>query len=232
MSVNMPIVKIATPQQAGVIPPVPNGERSYNNSENPSFGIKVINSESKLAQNIDWLGDDFTPAGQRLVSGVTGLLTQPIIDWNNKKTDEETRKASCSRILGKIIAGTLTGVLIRKGCINVTKLFTQNEDIYKYEKGKFLEKHNGDGKIFKDMPDFKTQKWKQWLLPADKINASAREIKKYRSALGTFAAIVIMIGTNFLIDVPLTTVLTNFFNKQFHKNNKINQPQTGEGGKQ
>lgn len=72
-------------------------------------------------------------------------------------------------------------------------------------------------KIFK--PDIKD-------IPADKL-------KNYHNAMGTFLATIIMIGTNFLIDAPLTALLTNGISKPYNaiKNHfsKNKQTQTHQG---
>lgn len=230
MSINMPIVRIET-QQAGANPVIPS--RGYNRKESvnsPSFGV-VIKDEGKAFKFMSWLGDDFTSAGQRLISGITALFTQPFFDWHNKNVDEDTRKTSTARTLGKIIAGTLTGVAIRQICIEATKKFTQNENIVKSELDKFNKKAVLKGKPLKDIPkEFNFTKVQQGLLPKSKLGASAREIKKYRGAFGTFAAVGIMVFTNFLIDAPLTTYLTNIFVKKFKHNSNSNEQKPVTGG--
>ena len=92
------------------------------NASTPAFKGRVWEVKSEgLIEKINWLGEDFSSAMQRLVSGVTALMTQPFFDLNNKKTDEKTRVTSTARTLGKIIAGTTTGVLIRQICVALTK---------------------------------------------------------------------------------------------------------------
>ncbi len=54
---------------------------------------------------------------QRLIVGITALATQPVIDLSNKKVDEDTRVLAACRSLGKIIACTFSGVVVRSGCI-------------------------------------------------------------------------------------------------------------------
>ena len=201
--------------------------RNVQNSEhaknNPSFGIEI--KSKKVIAKIEWLGDDFNSAMQRLVSGATALVTQPFFDWNNKNVDEDTRRASTARTLGKIIAGMVTGVTIRQICISASKKFTQNEDILKYENKKAEKK----GETLKSIPKIFEHK-QQWLLPEEmKDMATARQIRKYRGAIGTFAAVLVMIATNFLIDVPLTKKLTNYFVQKFKESNE-NKKQSIQGG--
>ena len=54
------------------------------------------------------------------------------------------------------------------------------------------------------------------LLPKDKtgIRHYAQKVKNYGSALGTGLAIIVMIGTNFLLDAPLTQLLSSAMYKR------------------
>lgn len=233
MSINMPIVKIAISQQAGVIPPVSNGGSNYNeHMSNPAFGFKPIENNGKCFNFFKMVDERFNSAWQRLVSGVTAIFTQPFFDWNNKHTDKDTRTTSTARTVAKIGVGTLTGVAIRELCIWGTKYFTQNENIYNDEKAKFLAKHKNDGKLFREMPDFKAKKLTQCLLPESaKLTATAKDIRRYRGAMGTFAALFVMLFTNFLVDAPLTMKLTNVLTPNFKKlREKQEAANKSEGG--
>lgn len=219
MSISVPIISIKN-HNCGII--------NKNNAANTvAFKGKpiVLDDKGWVAKKINWLGDDFTSAMQRLVSGATALATQPFFDWNNKNVDEKTRKTSTARTLGKIIAGTATGVAIRELCVRATKNFTQNEHTEQYliDKGKKTETNR--------IKTFTTKQ--QWLLPESFKEAPYRKIKAYRGAVGTFTAVLVMIGTNFLIDAPLTTYLANKFSKMFGVSD-ANKPdaQKNEGGKQ
>lgn len=231
MSINMPIVKIET-QQTGVKQPVlPRELKNNGHINNLSFGV-LLKDDGKAFKTISWLGDGFTSAMQRFVSGITAIFTQPLFDLHNKNVDEDTRQTSCSRTMGKIIAGTFTGVIIRKICVDLTKKFTQNEKIefarYEKEKEKLLSKGKSIDSLKPQRTKFKP--WEQILLPKSKIEAGAREIKKYRGAFGTFAAVAVMVFTNFLIDAPLTTYFTNIFVKKFKEHDQLKKQQITEGG--
>ncbi len=133
----------------------------------------------------DWVSK---PAENRLIMGATALVTQPVIDYNNHKVDEETRRVSRNRTIAKILAGTTVGMIVRGSCY---KLVGKMTDV------------NGKGKYSK------------FLLPESYINKFARDtkiLKNYRSALSTGVAILAMCFTNFAIDAPLTVFLTNKFN--------------------
>lgn len=74
-------------------------------------------TSDKFITHVETFGRKCTSAHQRGILGATALVTQPFIDANNKSVDEKTRKFSVARTIAKIIAGTLTGVAIRYGCI-------------------------------------------------------------------------------------------------------------------
>lgn len=196
-------------------------------ANSPVFCGALMEIKGKKAINrINWLGDDFDSAMQRFVSGITAILTQPFFDLHNKNTDEKTRKTSCARTIGKIIAGTLTGVLIREACIQATKKFTQHENV----ETALAEKAEKNGKVYTKKTNFKA--WEQCLLPNLKKDMTYRQIKKYRGAIGTFTAVGIMIATNFLIDAPLTTYFTNVFVKKMNKGSEVPEQKPVKGGKQ
>lgn len=88
------------------------GKRVYNAIPN----AKPIKNE-KMIGWIEKFGRKCSSAEQRLILGATAILMQPPIDAHNKNVDEKTRKVSVARTIAKIIAGTLTGYAIRKGCI-------------------------------------------------------------------------------------------------------------------
>ncbi|MGN0031756.1 MAG: hypothetical protein ACI37Q_07375 [Candidatus Gastranaerophilaceae bacterium] len=147
----------------------------------------TVNSE-KANKFIGWVGDTLTSPHNRLILGVTALMTQPFIDLNNKKVDEETRKVSAARTVAKIIAGTVTGVIIRAGCIKAINSFTKLPH--------------------EITPDIKFKKLRQLFTPSPGI---LDDLKKYKDSLGTILSVGIMVFTNFLIDAPFTKYLTNKF---------------------
>ena len=67
--------------------------------------------------------------------------------------------------------------------------------------------------------DYLTKDSKSLLYPKG-VNVVAEGLKNYRSAIGTFAGLFVMLFTNFLIDAPLTKYLTNKFIKNNDKGNK------------
>ena len=139
---------------------------------------------TKTQKLIKSAGKKISSAEQRLILGATALATQPFIDYKNRNVDEETRKVSVARTIAKIIAGTLTGYAIRKGCIKGIELMSQ---------------------IPKDgIPGYKT-----CFTPNGVLDNLTDAFKQYRNAMGTIVALVVMTFTNFAIDAPLTKFLTN-----------------------
>ena len=155
--------------------------------------LYTVNNE-KTVKAIEWIGREISSPENRLILGASALMTQPFIDLHNKTIDEKTKKYSVARTVAKIIVGTTTGVLIRKGCIKFIDAFTQLPSEVK--------------------PDAKFKNMRQLLLPvADIIDKDM--LKQHKNALGSILALVVMLFTNFLIDAPLTALGTNFITKHF-----------------
>lgn len=134
------------------------------------------------------------PAENRFIMGATAMVTQPVIDYNNHKVDQETRRVSRNRTIAKILAGTGVGMIVRGSCYSLVKKMT---DV------------NGKSK------------YSQALLPTEflkDLTKDAKLLKNYRSALSTAVAILAMCFTNFAIDAPLTVYLTNKFNDKTASN--------------
>ena len=151
----------------------------------------VTISNPKANKVISWIGKNISSPENRLILGVTALMSQPFIDLHNRKVDEETRKVSAARTVAKIIAGTLTGVLVRKGCIKAIDAFSM-------------------------LPSQITSKTKwPWLrtlfTPDSAISGALTDLTHHKNALGTILSLFVMTITNFAIDAPLTKFLTNKF---------------------
>lgn len=139
-------------------------------------------------------GKEISSAENRLILGVTALMSQPFIDFHNRDIDNETRKVAVCRTVAKIIAGTLTGFAVRKGTISLIKACSN-----------------------KPAPNL--TKWKSFFTPKDVTKVDTEAFKQYQNALGTFVSLGVMMFTNFLIDAPLTKYLTNKFNDKFTQKN-------------
>lgn len=170
--------------------------------------MPIIVNDNQKCQFVKKIGTIINSPEQRLILGATALATQPFIDFYNRSADEETRAVSTARTIGKIVAGTLTGVSIRYGAIKGFKQFA------KYN----MKIENG---IVKEV----TQKTKKDIffpmLAKFKQNQTVEEFEKgynkYINAMGTFIATAAMVFTNFLIDAPLTKYITNELNPKFKK---------------
>ena len=80
---------------------------------------------NKAEKVISYIGKNINSPEQRLIQGATALVSQPVIDYYNKKADDETRAVSVARTIGKIVAGTLVGVAIRYASIAAAKQFSR-----------------------------------------------------------------------------------------------------------
>lgn len=138
---------------------------------------------------INWFGEHISTPENRVIIGATALLSQPFFDYYNKDVDEKTRKISCARTIGKIVAGTLTGYAIRAGFVKLVKNYSE---LTGNESGRFK-------KLFtpsianKDMPF---------------------AYKQYRNAMGMLFAIAGLTIAGFVIDAPMTNVITNAITKR------------------
>lgn len=155
-----------------------------------TFDIK----STKARSLVKWIGREISSPENRLILGVTALLSQPFIDLHNKTINEETKKYAVARTIAKIVVGTTTGVIIRKGCIKFIDAFTKLPETIKATD--------------------KLKNYRQLLLPVtESINPEM--LKQHKNALGTLFALAVMVFTNFLVDAPLTAKGTNFLMKHF-----------------
>jgi len=198
MSIKIPIAQTNAPNSASNA--VFSYEKASNiNAKNPSFkGKKLITVGKRAEKTFEWLGERSTPFNRGVI-GLFAFATQPWIDLFNKDVDEETRKAAFRRTCAKIIVGTTTGILVRMGSIRLMKEFTKTtEDL--------------TNKTTKQVT--KAKKWQQALMPSNispkEFENMGRFVKKHRNAMGTFAALLVMMIT----DPPLTKFMTNYFNKK------------------
>ena len=171
----------------------------------------IINND-KIIKGLEWTGKCVHSPEQRLILGATALATQPFIDLSNKKVDEETRKTSVARTLAKIIAGTVVGVGIRAVCIAIVKKYCKYDLGYSDNAQKIVNsiRHKKGRGFFVPLLTSKTIPNKDGMFAIPKAEVEQR-FEKYIKSMGTFVATVAMIGTNFLIDAPLTKYLTNVF---------------------
>lgn len=160
----------------------------------------VIDKGEKAVTTI---GHFSTPAN-RLIMGATALAFQPYIDYHNKDVDERTRKVSTARTVAKILAGTFSGFLVRKGCIKLIDFASVKNMAELNKMGEGLRKNLAKTLI----PNEK-------VVSNEKYFDNFRMMKKHKEAIGSCMALLAMIITNFVFDVPVTKYLTNKFVDKF-----------------
>ncbi len=112
-----------------------------NNTLHKSPNFKGLNIGPKASKALDKIGALKSP-GQRLAFGVAALTLHPVMDRLNPWIDDETKETSAIRSAAKAIACTLTGVIIREGCIIGTNAILNNENIVK-KLPKYMTKDKG-----------------------------------------------------------------------------------------
>lgn len=178
------------------------------NNNSPKFkGISAQSVLTKAAGINSWQ--------QRLALGATAVVFQPMIDMANKDVDKETGRISANRSFAKGLIGAATGITIRGGSMKAIEYILKNEKM-----ADRLAKITADNKT-----EAAINKAKDFI----KNKGGA---KQYAGVLGTIAALGIMLVTNFLIDAPLTNLLTNKMNKKYEESkNKMPAPNV-QGGLQ
>lgn len=158
-----------------------------------------------MNESIKWVGKHISSPQNRLILGISALMSQPFIDLHNKRVDDTTRKTSAARTVAKIIAGTTTGFLVRYYAIKAVDKMA-----------------NIPSKIHP------AGSWSTFLSP-DRTKVMYRSLRHYKMALGTILGIGVMLFTNFLIDAPVTKLLTNKFigmiDKREKKKAEMNKPE-------
>ena len=139
------------------------------------------------------------PGPNRAIMGATAIVIQPAIDASNKKIDKKTRDLSVCRTIAKIFVGTAVGILVRHKAYKFVEKRTLLNDISKSSKSL----------LPKLIPDFMK---------------SEMGLKKYRNLVATALGLCALFFTNFLVDAPLTTILTNLMQKKFLEKEPANAP--------
>lgn len=164
----------------------------------------MIVSNKHIINAMEWVGKKINSPQQRFILGATALAIQPAIDYYNKRVDKDTREVSTARTMAKIIAGTAVGVIVRAGCIKAVKAFSGYK--LRTEGGKIVEILK---KTKKDIFTPVLAKIPDDITPENFQVTYANHIKN----MGSILATLVMVGTNFMLDVPLTLFLTNKFTK-------------------
>lgn len=133
------------------------------------------------------------PDVNRGIMGVTAILTQPFIDKHNPDVDKETAETSMCRTIGKIVAGTTVGCIVRSGVYYLMNACTSL--------------------------DPNAAKWKKLLMPSGRMQRALAQhnmdwFKSYKNVLSTALGLGVMLITNPLLDVPLTSLITKALNNR------------------
>ncbi len=153
-----------------------------------------FNSKDNFQKMYEFTQKIVSPENNRLILGATAILTQPFIDMNNKKVDEDTRKFSTARTVAKIIAGTGVGYLVRLSCIKAIEAFSKLPH--------------------EITPNMRFAKFRSLFLPKD--ISLIDSMVTYKKSVGTILGMFVMLFTNFLLDAPITKFLTNRFVSKMH----------------
>ena len=139
------------------------------------------------------------PMPNMLIMGATAIVSQPFIDEHNKRVDKDTARTARNRTIGKIVAGTAVGCVVRGLIFKLINSCT-NEDI-------------------------SVDRWNNVLTPRNTTTVRPsmlpNRLRNYRTALSTIVAMIVMIGTNIAFDLPLTNMISNALNaRDAKKRNK------------
>lgn len=162
----------------------------------PNISIKNKNRLKILNKAGDIMG---RPMPNRLIMGATAIVSQPYIDEHNRRVDKDTARTARNRTIGKIVAGTAVGCVVRELIFKLINSCT-NEDI-------------------------SVDRWNNVLTPRNTTTVRPsmlpNRLRNYRTALSTIVAMVVMVGTNIAFDLPLTNKISNALNaRDVKKRNK------------
>lgn len=161
----------------------------------PNITVK----KGPLLRGLNKAGDIMgRPMENRLIMGATAIATQPYIDEHNKRVDKDTARTAKNRTIGKIIAGTSVGCLVR-GLVYKLIDKTMVMDISADRLNNILTPRNSF------VPGCRTRK---------------NRMRNYKTTIATIISLVAMLGTNVLIDMPLTNMISNYLNRRDAKKTK------------
>ena len=163
---------------------------NFKSSFYSAFFSTLPNTEIKNPAKFNRLGHILaSPHWNRLAIGCAAITTQPAIDYFNPRVDKDTAKASAYRTLGKILACTGVGFVVRGAMYKLTE--------------KFAHISNMEGS---------TLLTPKVILQEKNVELQKNMLKLLKNTFSTVSAIIIMsCCTNFLFDAPLTTYLANKF---------------------
>ena len=170
-----------------------------------NLSFRGLNIKKPVQEGLKWVANNFSSPHQRAVLGITALCSQPFIDLHNRHIQKVDKPITVAKNISKIVVGTIAGVTLRYYAIKAINSFTKT---------------------------VKNGKYSQCFLPNETISELKRAaldkkllegIRNYKEGLGTFLVVSVGAFTNFLIDAPLTKILTNFIHDNFFKKEDVNE---------
>lgn len=164
----------------------------------------TVKSGKKIG-HLNNFGEKFTSPHNRAIMGITALVSQPLFDIYNNDVDKKTQNYSCAKDIAKIVVGTAVGVIIRALSIKYAK------------RGCMVPKA---GETLK--------KWQTAFMPDGvSLEEQAKYVKAHANTIGTVIGTATGLVTNFIIDMPLTKLFTNYLTPKVQE-----ARENSKGGKQ
>jgi len=156
----------------------------------------------------------FNPTKQRLGIGAFALVSQTLVDANNKNVDEETRKYSAIRTASKVVITTAGGV----GARALGQKFGEwliNNEIVKIPKN-YIKAWSEKPKdvLRQELSNLKGKPLSQ--IP-EEIKLTYFAKTKYGMALGASCAVVAAAISVFAWDMPFTNKIMNLIMGKYNK---------------
>ncbi|MFA5880509.1 MAG: hypothetical protein WC860_10155 [Candidatus Margulisiibacteriota bacterium] len=156
----------------------------------------------------------FNPTKQRLGIGAFALVSQTLVDANNKNVDEETRKYSAIRTAAKVIITTAGGITARA----LGQKFGEwliNNDIVKIPENYIKEWKEKPMEVLRQ--ELSALKGTPLSQIPNKINPKDFAKIKYGMALGAACSVVAAAISVFAWDMPFTNKIMNLIMGKYNK---------------
>lgn len=164
-----------------------NSSLSFRSSLYDKFFKSLPEKEIKNAAEYTKLGHALaSPHWNRLVLGCAAVTAQPIIDRYNPRVNEDTAVTAMFRSFSKAIVCTTVGFCVRGATYKVVSKYahaSEKEGSTLFTPKEILKEKNSE--------------------------IQKNKLKLHKNTLSTVFALGVMLFTNFLLDAPGTTWLTN-----------------------
>lgn len=178
---------------------ITNQNVNFNSSWYDKFFEKIPNKEIKDIKKFNKLGTTLaSPHWNRVAIGVAAIASQPWMDYFNPKVDRDTAKASALRTTAKILVCTSVGFSVRGLSYKLVEKFAHASA----EEGSTLLTPKS-------------------ILQETNKGLRNSKMKIHKNAFSTVTALSIMLFTNFLLDAPLTSKLSNKFLRMANLDKKV-----------